>query len=176
MSRNAIDTWMPFFQQWALYCQSPPNVTRDGTPLPPLTSNKYLSHYNHFNLLYEKGFLQGDKIKKSSLFHGLIVIVAPTKNQTTAFAQYLAAHLGVTGNVRNDVNDLKESDMMNALLPGNQGIVCKAAISDGFKTIRVLGKRDFYSKHIHILMVGCSEREIDAMLLSQKECKRNNLI
>ena len=173
MSRNAIETWMPFFQGWSLYCQSPPSVTSDGTPLPPLTSNKYLSHYNNYSHMYEKGLFQGDKNNEPSIFHGLIVIVAPRRNQTNSLAQALATNLGITGDVRKDVNGLTEEDMANSLLRSRQGIICKAEISDGFGKIRALGKRDFFSNHIHILMLGCSEREIEAMLLPQNELKRN---
>jgi hypothetical protein len=173
MSRNAFEKWIPFFQGWSEYCQSPPVVTSYGTPLPPLTSSKYLSHYNYYSLLYDQGLFQSENRNEPSIFHGLIVIVAPRKDQTHSFAQSLATHLGITGNVRNNVNGLTDADMTIALLPSNKGIICTAEISDGFKNIRALGRRDFYAKHIHILMLGCSERELDDMLLPQNELKRN---
>ena len=164
MSQTAMDKWMPFFKGWALYCQSPPSITSDGKPLCALTSASYLYHYDEFATLYSKGQFQSTHSDKPA-FRGLVVLVGLNRESLFKISRVMLSELGCT-KMANNVNDLSQDDMMSSIQRNGGGLVCASEITDGVKNVRALAKS--FENAIYIVMVGCSEDDLDSSLVELK--------
>jgi len=160
MSETALYKWMPFFRGWAMYCQSPPSVTSDRRKLPTLSSKLYLHHYNEFSKLFVDGHFQAAKSNERS-FRGTIVLVGLERTTLAPLAKMLMGKLSCSKIITNS-NDLSQTDMVRSIQRENGGIVCTSEIKDGTKAIRNLAKR--FESALYIVMVGCSERELESSL------------
>lgn len=156
--------WVPFFRGWAEYALPRMDaVMPDETDLRILTGDNYLEHLERFEALYKAGKIETKTIgggDAESENVGLVVVVAPRQEAATSIADTVARLLG---NARRlyDVNAISKQDMESLCLKG-QGAVCSAKLADGTSRLRsLLGN---FGKYISIIVVGCSDEEIDSDL------------
>ena len=167
ISDQARLLWRPFFAGWARYVQfhlKPNNALQRSTPdfdendcpkLPPLSEYCYLDHFALFQALYNAGEYKEEELSKNRL-QGLVVVVAPNSERAGILADYVAQNLGGARRIVG-LGDINPSTVDDACNPG-QGIVCNAAIEDGFGKVRKL-LRD-YADFISIVLFECSEANL----------------
>lgn len=173
MSQKAFEKWMPFFRGWSLYCNSPPSIALDGKKLPPLSSKLYLHHYNEFSKLYENGEFKAALTDERN-FRGAVILVGLELSTLVPLANILRDKLSCSKIIANS-NTLSQNDMIGSIQRGSGGgIVCTTEIRDGMKAIRNLAKR--FKNAIYIVMVGCSNDELESSLLQSQTCETRKII
>ena len=192
ISHRSIDKWLPFFKGWALYCHSPSTRSgarlcthgsdnlnestsisssagiEKGKPLGSLTSACYLYHYNEFESLYKQGQFQPNSSENgnrsdSPTFRGTIVLVGSRKEPLLVLANSISNELACS-KVAKDINDMTDNNMLLSMQQSGGGMLCTAEIRDGTSKLRKLAKT--YGDILYIVMVGCSEEELEAAFVN----------
>ena len=157
--------WAPFFQAWAEYAHPRlEKVMPEEQQLRVLTGDNYLEHLERFEALYYTGKLKTSKMqaggKPMSKNEGLVVCVAPKRQAAKAVADLVATQLDNANRI-DDLTSVNKETMEMLCMPG-QGAVCSAQLNDGVSSLRKLVGN--FGKFISIILIGCSERELQSDL------------
>ncbi|KAL3793905.1 hypothetical protein ACHAW5_007068 [Stephanodiscus triporus] len=178
VSDEAVRKWMPFFQGWSKYCTSPLDAS-----LPPLTEKKYLHHYYRFDELFTSGRFQVIPEMASS-FHGLIVIVGPSKDDLRALSLGLSSELHCS-KIVDDIRQISEKMVMLSKQRSRGGLICITEIEGrGATCLRRLAKKHHEAIFIIIVQGGNgisgginnNSPKFDGMIKSWKNTKCNMML
>ena len=182
LSPNKIATWSSLIRSWGIYAHSQlcsknnnsscinqtalSKVKTSSTStieknLPSLSTKTYLHHFNYFsNLYYSKKLdTQIENSGRLGSFRGSVVIVGMKDVDTFKISKKVATEIGAC-NVSDNINMITELDVILSVKSEKCGLVCSASVTDKAKNIRLLCKKQ--SDKIIIVLVGCSDDEIDA--------------
>jgi len=176
ISTQATQKWMPFLRAWGEYSLAcfPPSGQRHFPVLasPPLREETYLRHFDHFQKLYEKGKISSASSRSSKanrVYKGLTIVLALDCDTAKQAAEFIAKQwLDGSQLLEGGVESLSHE---NVILHSIQGRVCWGEVGkEKLRKLKLLKELD--KKSISLLLVGCSEPEINAFYREVKDQRR----
>jgi hypothetical protein len=177
ISHSSIKKWQPYFYGWGLYAES---VLRQQQQInqkllvgarchDQLNGNTYLKHLSEF----EKQYLSGQFARASndkSKCRGLVIVLGLNNEGSSLLGDFLASNLGIH-TCFNETASITEVEMLSSIC--DNPILCNTTVMDSQASIKKLIKNEQYSEAIHVVLIGCSQENIDCQYeVGSKEHKK----